>query len=255
MKKTVCAGFIFLCTVLLPAFPVSAQVYSNADNPFLNEEHDNDLVIAPAIFANDIQSAQEDSYSDFYAVLGEQEDRVFYVVQDQPMPPDEGLPVSGIYTNDEENKLIREIPSFDHVTCAVVQKDGSAYWYVLGTTVEAGANADSDAPLFVKCVDDKTVLTVTLADLKLKDDDLIHSENGTQWCEDYSFEPDQIAILSANNEKARYIDRETGAVTIPDEELRDTLKRRLLMTGTCLAAAAVLLTAFLMSRKSRKPKA
>ena len=255
MKKSVCAGFMFLCTVHLLSASASAQVYSNAENPFLNEEHDNDLVIAPAIFANDMQSAKEDSYSNFYAVLGEQEDRVFYIVQDQPMPPDTGLPVSGIYTNDAENKLIREIPTFEHLTCAVVQKDSSAYWYVLGTTVEAGAKADSDTPIFVKCVDDKIAMTITLADLKLKDGDLVQTEDGTQWCEDYSFEPDQIAVLSANNEKARFIDRETGAVTVPEEEIRDAKKHRLLMTGTCVAAAAILLAGVLLSRKSRKPKA
>lgn len=252
MQKT---RLLIFAAFLIAFQPVAyAAEFSNQDNPYIRAETEEDLLIGGTEeWSEDDFEYGMQSISDYYAVVGEQNELVYYY--HYPFQPESILPESGLYANSANHVPAYRIPSpsggwFQ----SLVSKDGHSVCLISEQVIDW--NADPETVVLTMYADGEEQWHVCLKDLNFQQADYepVYGEY-EKWYGSLSFDASQIILTSGNNQKKRRIDRRTGKIaeTAPDTG------RYLIPVSVAAFAAACIITGILLrifrKRKDRSASA
>ncbi len=211
--KAVFITIIVMFSVLgIPA--VSAEIYTAKDDYLRNP----DYVQGDYVRISGRDNGSEPGMffqSDSYAVVGENNEYVFAFVYERNKNDEEkslDFPVTGLYTNDEENKLIYSLPEMECEGFAEISRDGYDVWFV---SDEASGDADDmSAVLMSHYVNGKLVSEVKMSDLFSSKYELLETESGDYWRSAVYSDNQEFSIENQeNNMIFATVNRNTGEVT------------------------------------------
>lgn len=211
--KAILITIIVMFSVLgIPA--VSAEIYTS-DDDYLR---DWDFVAGDWVRISGRDKGSEPGMffqSDSYAVVGENGEYVFALVYERNKGDKEkslDFPVTGLYTNDEENKLIYSLPEMECEGFAEISPDGYDVWLV---SDEASGDADNmSSVLMSHYVNGELTSEVKMSDLFSSKYELLETESGHYWRsvvysdnQEFLIENQEHHIIFAS------VNRNTGEVT------------------------------------------
>lgn len=219
----ICGCFL----AVYPASEVGAEVFTNEGNPCIRIETEDEYAFS-GIYEQGFE-VEMDSTSDGYVVVGSNNEYVFYSANNNPPEGVTGFRETGLYTNDEQNTPVYTIPKAGFGEYAIIKKDGSEVWFITDSdyyrpVLHGTTPFKTDVPLIAQYINGVLNHAVTLDDLRLERSDMLSPNDWYQgWYIQFRFTSDAF-WLAAPSGKWRMIDRQTGAVTFPEAELKAEAK-------------------------------
>ena len=188
--------------VLLTTFqkPAYAEEFTNQDNPYIRVETEEDLLIGGLEeWSEDDFEYGMQSISDYYAVVGENNEYVYYY--HYQFNQKTNLDQIGLYSNSDTNALVYRIPfPSGGWFQSLISKNGKSVCLIYEQVIDW--NADPETVILTMYADGEELWHVCLKDLDFQQTDyeLVYGEY-EKWYSDLGFDSSQITITSSKNQK------------------------------------------------------